>query len=61
MMAFITKPSAPPSLPLLRRHHEGFMGQRIGPVAALSFHPIRLVMAAACTDNLVSIYSIQDG
>mmetsp|Transcript_15197 Transcript_15197/g.25231 ORF Transcript_15197/g.25231 Transcript_15197/m.25231 type:complete len:103 (-) Transcript_15197:50-358(-) len=43
------------------RHHEGFMGQRIGPVASLAFHPIRLVMAAACTDNLVSIYSIQDG
>mmetsp|Transcript_3259 Transcript_3259/g.5075 ORF Transcript_3259/g.5075 Transcript_3259/m.5075 type:complete len:1600 (-) Transcript_3259:102-4901(-) len=43
------------------RYHDGFMGNRIGPVSCLAFHPVRMLMAAGSTDNLLSIYSIPDG
>ena len=39
------------------RYHEGFLGQRIGPVSCLEFHPHRPVLAAGATDSIVAIYS----
>ena len=37
-------------------YHEGFLGQRIGPVSALAFHPYRLYLAVGALDSLVSVY-----
>jgi regulator-associated protein of mTOR len=37
-------------------HHEGFLGQRIGPVSTLAFHPYRLHLAVGALDSLVAIY-----
>jgi len=42
------------------RYHEGFMGQRIGPVLALAFHPFQLLLAAAASDKIVSVYGVAD-
>ena len=39
------------------RYHEGFLGQRIGPVSCLAFHPVKFLMAAGATDSIVSLYS----
>lgn len=39
------------------RYHNSFMGQRIGPVSCLSFHPYNIQLAAGATDGFVSIYS----
>jgi len=39
------------------RYHDGILGQRIGPVATLAFHPCKLVLAAGTTDSLTSIYT----
>lgn len=39
------------------RYHDGFLGQRIGPVSALAFHPRSAIMAAGATDSIISIYS----
>ncbi|KDO18071.1 hypothetical protein SPRG_22370 [Saprolegnia parasitica CBS 223.65] len=41
----------------LIRYHEGFLGERIGPVSCLAFHPHRLLLAAGATDSLVALYS----
>ncbi|RHY22017.1 hypothetical protein DYB35_013419, partial [Aphanomyces astaci] len=41
----------------LIRYHEGFLGERIGPVSCLAFHPHRLLLAAGATDSLIAIYS----
>jgi len=41
----------------LIRYHDGFLGQRIGPISALSFHPYKLMLAAGATDSIVSIYT----
>ncbi|XP_047142923.1 regulatory-associated protein of mTOR isoform X1 [Hydra vulgaris] len=41
------------------RYHEGFMGQRIGPLKCLSFHPYWPYLAAGSTDSYLSIYSSQ--
>lgn len=41
------------------RYHDGFLGQRIGPVAALAFHPCKLLLAAGAADSVISIYSAQ--
>ena len=38
------------------RWHEGFLGQRIGPVSALAFHPHRLLFAAGALDAFVSLH-----
>lgn len=43
------------------RYHNSFLGQRIGPVSALSFHPYKVYLAAGATDSIVSIYSGDDG
>jgi regulatory associated protein of mTOR len=39
------------------KYHDGFLGQRIGPVSCLGFHPTRMMLAAGATDSIVSIYS----
>ena len=39
------------------RYHEGFLGQRIGPVSCLSFHPYKLLLAAGATDAFISLYA----
>ena len=39
------------------RYHEGFMGNRIGPVSCLAFHPYRLLLGAGATDALIAVYS----
>ncbi|DBA03474.1 TPA: hypothetical protein N0F65_002882 [Lagenidium giganteum] len=41
----------------LIRYHEGFLGERIGPVSCLAFHPHRLFLAAGATDSVIAIYS----
>lgn len=39
------------------RYHNSFLGQKIGPVSALSFHPYKVYLAAGAIDSIVSIYS----
>ena len=39
------------------KYHDGFLGQRIGPVSCLAFHPVKMVLAAGAMDSIVSIYS----
>jgi len=39
------------------RYHDGFLGQRIGPVSSLTFHPFKLLLAAGATDSIISIYT----
>lgn len=39
------------------RYHEGFLEERIGPIAGLAFHPTKMVFAAASTDKYVSVFS----
>lgn len=39
------------------KYHDGFLGQRIGPVRCLALHPLKLVLAAGATDSIISIYS----
>ncbi|CAM9089710.1 unnamed protein product [Chrysoparadoxa australica] len=41
------------------RYHDGFLGQRIGPVSALAFHPHSLVLAAGATDSIISVYTAE--
>ncbi len=41
------------------RYHDGFLGQRIAPVSALTFHPIEVFLAAGTTDSIVSVYSAE--
>jgi regulatory associated protein of mTOR len=37
--------------------HDGFLGQRIGPVSCLAFHPYKMCLAAGATDSIISIYT----
>ncbi|XP_033100643.1 regulatory-associated protein of mTOR-like [Anneissia japonica] len=39
------------------KYYEGFIGQRIGPINCLAFHPHRVHLAAGSTDSFLSIYS----
>jgi WD40 repeat protein len=41
------------------KYHDGFLGQRIGPVSCLAFHPTKVLLAAGATDSIVSIYGTQ--
>lgn len=43
------------------RYHDGFLGQRIGPVTSVAFHPMQMMLASVSTDNTVSIYVTADG
>jgi regulator-associated protein of mTOR len=38
------------------KYYDGFLGQRIGPVSSLAFHPHKLLLGASSTDGIVSIY-----
>jgi len=38
-------------------YHDGFLGQRIGPISCLAFHPFRMCLAAGSTDSIISLYS----
>merc|ERR1712059_13017 len=38
------------------RYHDGLLGQRIGPVNCLRFHPNLLQLASASTDSHISLY-----
>ncbi len=42
------------------KYHDGFLGQRIGPVSCLAFHPHKMMLAAGATDNILSIYAPLD-
>eukprot|EP01133_Synstelium_polycarpum_P018713 gene18713-22384_t len=35
------------------RYHEGFLGQRIGPVSSLAFHPYSVILGACATDSII--------
>ena len=39
------------------KYHDGFLGQRIGPVSCLEFHPNAPVLATGALDSIVSIFS----
>jgi len=39
------------------RYHDGFLGQRIGPVSCLAFHPYKIILGAGYTDSIISIYN----
>ncbi|XP_011623063.1 regulatory-associated protein of TOR 2 isoform X1 [Amborella trichopoda] len=41
----------------IRYYHTTFIGQRIGPVTSLAFHPYSVLLAVASADQLVSIYA----
>ncbi|XP_078609645.1 regulatory-associated protein of mTOR-like isoform X2 [Branchiostoma floridae x Branchiostoma japonicum] len=38
------------------KYHDGFMGQRIGPISCLAFHPHWVHLAAGSTDCFLSVY-----
>ena len=38
------------------RYHEGFLGQRIGPVSCLAFHPHHSYLAAGAVDAYVALF-----
>ncbi|CAG0893874.1 unnamed protein product [Darwinula stevensoni] len=40
------------------KYHDGFMGQRIGPVSCLTFHRHLVRLAAGSTDAFISVYSL---
>ena len=37
--------------------HEGFLGQRIGSIASLAFHPYDMLLASGALDEFVGVYS----
>ncbi|KAL8576686.1 hypothetical protein ACOMHN_025161 [Nucella lapillus] len=39
------------------RYHEGFLGQRIGTISCMAFHPHLVKLAAGSTDTFLSVYS----
>ena len=41
------------------RYHEGFLGQRIGPVSCLAFHPHLSYLAAGAVDAYVALFKGQ--
>jgi regulator-associated protein of mTOR len=41
----------------LIRYHDGFLGQRIGPVSSLAFHSSHNLLGSGFQDSLVSIYA----
>lgn len=38
------------------RYHDGFLGQRLGPIASLNFHSNRTMLCAGSTDSIISVY-----
>ena len=43
------------------KYHDGFLGQRIGPVSCLAFHPNKMMLATGATDSIVSVYQVSEG
>jgi hypothetical protein len=39
------------------RHSDAFMRQRTGKVAAVAFHPFKMMLASALSDGVVSVYA----
>ncbi|KAL5018968.1 hypothetical protein ScPMuIL_004690 [Solemya velum] len=39
------------------KYHEGFLGQRIGAISCLAFHPYKVKLAAGSKDSFISVYS----
>eukprot|EP00245_Coleochaete_scutata_P002371 TRINITY_DN1309_c1_g4_i1.p1 TRINITY_DN1309_c1_g4~~TRINITY_DN1309_c1_g4_i1.p1 ORF type:complete len:396 (-),score=68.44 TRINITY_DN1309_c1_g4_i1:526-1611(-) len=39
------------------QYHNSYIGQRIGPVSCLQFHPYGILLAAGATDSIVSMYA----
>lgn len=39
------------------RYHDGFAGQRFGPVSSVAFHTHRLYLGVGALDNIVGVYS----
>lgn len=37
-------------------YHEGFLGQRLGPVTSLAWHPHRLLLSVGTMDSIVGLY-----
>lgn len=42
------------------RYQDGFLGQRIGPVNCVAFHPRALLLAVGCGDRTISIVNDRD-
>lgn len=40
------------------KHHDWFMGQRVGSVACLAFHPLKMCLALGSTDSALSAYGV---
>ena len=40
------------------RYHDGWSGERIGPVSSLAFHPLQMMVAGGGGDGIVNIFSI---
>jgi regulator-associated protein of mTOR len=38
------------------KYYDGFLGERIGPISYLAFHPYKLLLAASSTTGLISLY-----
>lgn len=51
-------PSPSTSLQTLK-YHDGFLGQRLGPIGSLYFHPQRLLLAAITSDSILSLYTMK--
>ena len=39
------------------KYHDGFLGQRIGPVCCMAMHPLKLLLSAGSADSIISIYT----
>lgn len=42
------------------KYYDGFLGERIGPISSLAFHPYKLLLAASSTTGLISLYHAGD-
>ena len=40
----------------IMKYHDGFLGQRIGPIISLAFHPHKLHLATGATDSMISLH-----
>ena len=39
------------------KYHDGFLGQRIGPICSLAMHPLGLLLSAGSSDSIILIYA----
>ena len=40
------------------RYHDGFLGQRLGNINKLAWHPSRMILGTVTSDSFISIYGI---